>query len=140
MALFDTYVAALQHGTVDLPDDVVAIGVVLRPTRWFHPYVDENYTPLGPPEALLDDFQARRDALAADRAAAVAHNAAWEAVNYNRRYLDYIKRSQAAKDALAEIRERLADGIDVALVCYENTAEKRCHRTLLRDRLSDATD
>lgn len=139
MRVYDTYVAALQHGFASVPDAAVKIGVVRRPTRWFYPHVDHNRPELGPPPELLDDFQERHDALTARLGDAEAHNQAWADVEYDRRYLDYLNTSREATDALDEVRGLLDDGEDVVLVCYENTDEKRCHRTLLRDRLTDAT-
>lgn len=139
MGVYDTYVAALQHGFAAVPEDAVKVGVVRRPTRWFYPRVDHNFPDLGPPPALLDDFQERHETLAERLGDVEAHNRAWVDVEYDQRYLDYLASSPDATDALEEVREFLADGVDVVLVCYENTDEKRCHRTLLRDRLSDAT-
>ncbi|MFB6227513.1 MAG: DUF488 domain-containing protein [Halobacteriales archaeon] len=132
--LFDTYVAALQHDLVDLPDGVATVGVVRRPTRWLHPYVDENLAALGPPEDLLDAFQTRHTALTEQGFEdPEAHNRAWEDVNYDQRYRTYLEESADAQTALDRLRTWLQEGRDVALVCYENTDDKRCHRTLLRE-------
>lgn len=132
----DTYVAALQHGIADLPDGTATVGVVRRATPWFYAQVDENQPALGPPEPLLAEVKERHEALVADGMGdAEAHNAAMEEANYDERYLEHLDASTDAQAALADLRDRLAAGQDVALVCYENTAEKRCHRTLLRDRL-----
>jgi len=132
----DTYVAALQHGIADLPDGAAIVGVVRRATPWFHAQVEENRPALGPPEALLAEVKERHEALVADGIAdAEGHNAAMDDVNYDERYLEHLDTSPDAKAALADLRDRVASGEDVALVCYENTDEKRCHRTLLRDRL-----
>lgn len=134
--LFDTYVAALQHNLVDLPTGTTTVGVVRRPTRWLHPYVDKNMAALGPPENLLDAFQERHTALMEQGIEdAQAHNHAWEDVNYAQRYRTYLTDSSDAQAALDRIRTWLQEGRDVALVCYENTDDKRCHRTLLRDYL-----
>lgn len=134
--LFDTYVAALQHDLVDLPNDATAVGVVRRPTRWLHPYVDENRAALGPPYDLLDAFQQRHTELMDQEIEdAAAHNRAWEDVNYDQRYRAYLEDSADAQAALDCLRTWLQEGRDVALVCYENTDDKWCHRTLLREYL-----
>ena len=134
--LFDTYVAALQHDLVDLPDGTTTVGVVRRPTRWLHPYVDENITALGPPEDLLDDFQERHTALMEQGIEDTkAHNRAWDAVDYDQRYRSYLDSEAGAQAALDRLRTWLQQGRDVAVVCYENTDDKRCHRTLLKEVL-----
>lgn len=134
--LFDTYVAALQHELVDLPRGTTTVGVVRRPTRWLHPYVDKNISALRPPEELLTAFQAQHEELTEDGMAdAKAHTRAWEIVDYDQRYQAYLDSDIDAQAALDRLDSWLNDGRDVALVCYENTDEKRCHRTLLRERL-----
>jgi len=81
--LFDTCVAALQHDLVDLPDGTRRVGVVRRPTPWFRGSVDENRPALGPPTALLDEFQERAESFKPDGMCEEgAHNAAWEERNW----------------------------------------------------------
>jgi hypothetical protein len=63
--LSDTYVAAIQHDLVDLPEDAYRLGVVRKPTPWFHGAVDDNERALGPPASLLDEMATREDELAA---------------------------------------------------------------------------
>ena len=134
----DTYVAALQHGFAEVPEDATRVGVVRRPTRWFWGQVAENVSALAPPAELLDAVKARAAELEDDGlGAAEAHNAAMDAVGYEERYLEHLETAPAARTALAELRARLEAGEDLALVCYENTDEKRCHRTLLVERLRD---
>lgn len=133
--LTDTYVAAIQHDLVDLPESVRRVGVVRKPTRWFHGVVDENWPTLGPPEDLLDDFQEREERFKRQGMCDEgAHNAAWEELDFAERYREYLD-SHEAQSALEDIRNFLDHGTDVALVCYENTDQKRCHRTILRDVL-----
>lgn len=135
--LSDTYVAALQHDTADVPADATLVGVVRRPTGWFSAAVDENVPALGPPPALLDDAKARESELEADGVAdAAANRRAWEDVDFAARYRDHLDADDDARTALADLAARLADGESLALVCFENTDEKRCHRTILRERLA----
>ena len=139
--LSDTYVAALQHDAADVPAGATRGGVVRRPTPWFWGQVDENVPALAPPADLLDEAKARQEALEAEGAdGADAHNRAMDDVDFDARYLAYLEGSDEAWAAIADLRERLEGGADVALVCYENTEEKRCHRTLLRDRLAADRD
>lgn len=135
-ALYDTYVAALQHGLAEIPAEAVRVGVVRRPTPWFYGEVDENMPALGPPEALLDEFKSRYEELQArGMDDATAHNAALDEIGYDDRYRDYLARSDEAQSAMETLRDRLDRGEDIALVCYENTDEKHCHRTLLKAAL-----
>lgn len=140
-SITDTYVAAIQHGLVEFDDATELVGVVRRPTRWFNPQVDENLQALGPPTELFEDFQDRRDALVDDGLdEATAHNTAWDDVDYDDRYLDHLTTAPEAQAAVTDLLDRLADGRDVALVCYENTEDKRCHRTVLRRYLNERAD
>ncbi|WP_246308159.1 DUF488 family protein, N3 subclade [Halorarum salinum] len=136
MALHDTYVAALRHDLVDLPEGTRLVGVVRRQTRWFAGAVDENRPELGPPEGLLDDVKrAEEDLKIAGFCEEEAHNAAWDRADFADRYRDHLADSAEATAAVDGLRNALEDGEDVALVCYENTGKKRCHRTLLREEL-----
>jgi uncharacterized protein YeaO (DUF488 family) len=133
-----TYVAALQHDLADVPEGATKLGVVRRPTPWFHGVVDENVPGVAPPEDLLDEFKTRCDDLEMRGLCAEgAHNAAWDELDFEERYREHLSDSTAAREALADCRERLADGEDLVLVCYENTEQKRCHRTILLDELTD---
>ena len=48
-----------------------------------------------------------------------AHNAAFEEVDFDARYREYLRADDDAGAALAALRERVSDGEDVALVCFE---------------------
>ncbi|WP_232703004.1 DUF488 domain-containing protein [Halobacterium wangiae] len=135
--LFDTYVAALQHDQADLPADATLVGVVRRPTGWFSATVDENVSAVAPPEELLDDAKSRESELESrgvDDAA--ANQRAWADVDFAERYREYLDSDPGARAAVAALEERLRAGESLALVCFENTDEKRCHRTILRERLA----
>ena len=136
-ALRDTYVAALQHDLVDLEPEVTRVGVVRKPTPWFHTAVDENVPELGPPTPLLEDAKAAEDDLKLRGVCEEdAHNAAWEDVDFADRYQQYLRDADDPRSALDALDRRLADGESLALVCYENTAKKRCHRTILVEELT----
>lgn len=134
--LLDTYAAALQHDLVELPPPTRRIGVVRRPTPWILAVVDENIPALGPPGTLLEEVKARQTTLREDGLGdADAHNQAMNDVGYDERYRRHLRESAEAIRAIGRIRERLANGEDIALICFENTDEKRCHRTLLKARI-----
>jgi uncharacterized protein YeaO (DUF488 family) len=139
--LGDTYVAALQHGLVEVPADATLVGVVRRPTGWFDAAVDENRPALGPPDELLTEVQHHREDLKLQGVCdEEAHNAAWEAVGFEERYRSHLATAPDARDAVEALADRLRAGEHLVLVCFENTAQKRCHRTLLREHLTDRLD
>lgn len=134
--LSETYVAAIQHDLVDL-EGATPVGVVRRPPGWFHGAVPENVRDLGPPDDLLDEVHERREDLAmAGMCEEGAHNAAWEEVDFEARYREYLENDDAATAALDGLRERLRDGEDIALVCFE-ADDKRCHRHTLVEVLRE---
>lgn len=133
--LWTTYAAALQHDKAEVPDEATRVGVVRRPLPWFAGVVDENRSALGPPEDLLDDFQARAEALEEDGLDdAEAHNRAWDDVDYDRRYRAHLEAGDP-EAVLGELARRLEEGEALALVCYE-APEKRCHRGLAAEALA----
>ena len=121
----------IQHDLVDLPADAHRVGIARRPPGWFHGYVDENIPELGPPDDLLDDFHDRIDELTFRGVCEEsAHNAAWDEVDYERRYHDDLDADSDARAAMARLVDRVESGETVVLVCFENE-NKRCHRRLL---------
>lgn len=138
--LSHTYVAALRHGLASVPEGATLVGVARRPTGWFSAAVDENHPELGPPADLLDRVHDRREDLQlAGLCEEGAHNAAFEEVDFEGRYREHLE-SAAADAAVRNLLERLRGGEDLALVCFENTAKKRCHRTILLDHLAERAD
>ena len=130
MSVSETYVAALQHDLADV-GDATLVGVVRRPTGWFRAAVDENHPALGPPEDLLDRFKERVDGLKLDGMCDEgAHNAAWEDLEVAARYRDHLAEDDDARAALDALVDRVRDGEDVALVCFEGE-NKACHRRVL---------
>lgn len=133
--LSDTYLAAIQHGLAELPEPTTLVGVVRKPTRWFSGAVDENIPALGPPADLLSETKTRHEDLKMQGFCdEEAHNAAWDACDFETRYREYLT-SEEATEALDDFRSRLESGEHLTLVCFENTAKKRCHRTILREQL-----
>ena len=128
----DTYHAALLHGHATPDDDDLVVGVVRRPSYGIENYLDRNVPELAPPDDLLDEFRTLDDARDD-----LTHDEVWDEVDFGERYRDHLRTPQAqqAMDDLLEAFES-RDG-DVWLVCYENTDEKRCHRTILKDLLRE---
>jgi uncharacterized protein YeaO (DUF488 family) len=138
-AVRETYVAAIQHDLADLADETL-VGVVREPTPWFHAAVDENHPELGPPSDLLRETKRRAEDLQLQGLCEEgAHNAAWDETNFESRYLTYLEEDDDAGRALDGLVARVADAESVALVCFEGE-RKRCHRTLLQDRLRARLD
>lgn len=136
--LQDTYAAALQHDLADVPTDATLVGVVRRPTGWFRTTIDENHPALGPPPDLLDEFeQHHEDFKMQGMCDEGAHNAAWDEVGFEDRYRSHLFDAIAAHEAVAELTDRLRNGEHLVLVCFENTGQKRCHRTLLREHITE---
>lgn len=135
--LEDTYVAALQHDLVDVPTEVTLVGVVRRPTGWFRTTIDENYPALGPPPDLLDEFKQRHEDFKMQGLCDEgAHNAAWDDVGFENRYRSHLTDAADAQQAVAELTDRLRAEEHLVIVCFENTNQKRCHRTLLKQYLT----
>jgi uncharacterized protein YeaO (DUF488 family) len=134
-AVRDTYVAALQHDLVSFEGDVSLVGVVREPTGWFQAAVDENIPELGPPADLLAETKQRAEDFEMQGLCAEgAHNAAWDETAFAARYRTHLDESDAAQRALDRLRGRIEGGETVVLVCFEGEG-KRCHRTILRERL-----
>lgn len=138
--LTDTYVAAIQHDLVDL-DGARRLGVVRRPTSWFNAAVDDNEPALAPPQALLDRVkEAQEDLKLQGMCDEGAHNAAWENLKFAEQYRDHLADDAAAQRAMDEVANAVESGESIALVCYENTDKKRCHRAILREKIEQRID
>ncbi|WP_442904996.1 DUF488 domain-containing protein [Haladaptatus sp. CMSO5] len=136
--LEDTYVAGLQHDLVDISSEATLVGVVRRPTGWFRTAIDENCSALGPPDDLLDEFKQRHEDFKMQGLCDEgAHNAAWDEVGFDERYRTHLTEAAEAQSAVAELTDRLRNEEHLVLVCFENTDQKRCHRTLLKDYIAD---
>jgi hypothetical protein len=134
--VWETYVAAIQHDLAQLDGGEYLAGVARRPTPWFHAAVDANYPELGPPADLLEETKARQEDMQMQGLCEEgALNAAWETVEFERRYREYLADSAEAPDSMETLAQRVHDGEDVVLVCYEGDG-KRCHRHVLREELA----
>jgi uncharacterized protein YeaO (DUF488 family) len=133
--LRDTYHAALQHGHATPADEDLVVGVVRRPSYGIESYLDRNVPELAPPDDLLSEFKTL-----ADERDDLHHDEVWDEVDFGERYRDHL-RSPEARQAMGDLLEELEsrDG-DLWLVCYENTDEKRCHRTILKSVLRERAE
>jgi uncharacterized protein (DUF488 family) len=130
----NTYAAAISNDLADV-GSATLVGVVRRPPRWFHGVVAENHRELGPSATLLDEVQERRERLkTSGMCDEGAHNAAWEEVEFERRYAECFDTNEDARTALESLAERIRDRESLALVCFEGP-NKACHRRILADRL-----
>lgn len=123
--LHDTYHAALQHEHVTPGEDDYVVGVVREPMYGIQTHLDTNLKALAPPRDLLTEFKECADD--------IGHNEAIEACNFEQRYRDHLE-GNTQQRAMKQLLSLLPD-TDVYLVCYENTDEKVCHRTYLKDEL-----
>jgi uncharacterized protein YeaO (DUF488 family) len=135
----ETYHAAIEHDLVSLSGDEHLIGVARQPTSWFRSTVDENYSELGPPEELLDEFKNRHEDLKTQGMCDDgAHNAAWEELGFEERYQEHLETSEDVAGAVDELVSRIRSGEDIVLVCFEDE-NKRCHRhelvSVIEDRI-----
>lgn len=135
----ETYQAALAHDLVDT-GDATLVGVVRRPTGWFHGSVDENVPALAPPEDLLDETEQRAEDLKmAGLCDEEAHNAAWDETDFEARYRQHLAESAEAREAVDDVVRRVRDGESICLVCFEGE-KKRCHRHALQAELEARLD
>lgn len=125
--LHDSYHAALQHGHDEPDKDDLVLAVVDEQMYGIQKYTDEWWPDLSPPTELLHELK--------DLADEIGHNEAVEELNFKTRYREYVQQDVEAQKAVGEVISELESGRDVWLVCYENTDDKVCHRTILREEI-----
>lgn len=136
----ETYVNALHHDNATIPIDAWRVGVVNIKMYGIDGVTDTNFESLGPPDELFTAFRDTRSDLEDDGMdKQAAHNAAWDAVNFEGRYWSYLadgwENNTAVRDACNTILAEL-DTRPVGIVCYEGT-EKHCHRHVLKSFLDE---
>jgi uncharacterized protein YeaO (DUF488 family) len=124
-----TYHAALQHGHDEPADDDLVLAVVDEQMYGIQKYTDEHWPVLAPPTEALHEFKARADE--------IGHNEAVDELGFDTRYRDHVRRDKDVHQAIDAVIDKLESGQDVWLVCYENTDEKFCHRTVLREEIKN---
>ena len=127
--LRDTYHAALQHNHVEPGEDDLGLGVVREPMYGIQTHLDDNWTILAPPREALMEFK--------DRADEIGHNEAVDELDFDARYRELITTDDEVRQAIDMVVGELKQGRDVWLVCYENTDDKFCHRSVLREVIEE---
>ena len=124
--LHDTYHAALQHGHVNPSKRDLVLGVVAEQMYGIQSFLDRNEVELAPDRDTLREFK--------DLADEIGHNEAIEELGFEDEYRERLQQP-AQQAAMGELANELDAGRDVWLVCYENTDDKFCHRTILREEI-----
>lgn len=113
--LTETNVEALERGYASVRDATL-VGVV-DPDARVEQLVGETRPALAQPPGLRADVDEREaDFRRAGMCAQGAHNAAWEEVDAERRYREYLDGDDGARGACAELTSRLSDGESFVLV------------------------
>lgn len=104
---------------------------------------DEWWPALGLPERHLKRYWEYKSGFKTNSAVDDAEERAYEEARVEHYYRRYVQKSAEAQRAIRMLVERLRDGEDITLVCFEETAQN-CHRSELRQmiesRLSSAYD
>lgn len=125
--LRDSYHAALQHGHDEPDEDDLVLAVVDEQMYGIQKYTDEWWPVLSPPTEALHEFKERADE--------IGHNEAVDELDFSERYRNHVREDPDVQKAVGEVISELESGRDVWLVCYENTDDKFCHRTVLREEI-----
>jgi uncharacterized protein YeaO (DUF488 family) len=121
-----TYFGGLNSSCEPADGDAV-FGVVRYPRDFVDQIADRNIPAVAPPEDLLNAYKAVEDA-AADNGEPNPAAIAWNSVDYERRYHEYLERA-GPQAVLTELADRARER-DIWLVCWEKDA-RWCHRRLL---------
>lgn len=92
---------------------------------------DEFMPELGIPSHALKDFQYIRESFN-EKDPVKKHNKAFLKCGLESAYRSHLRYNTDAQDALEEIEQRLRDGEDITLVCFEKPP-KKCHRFILKE-------
>lgn len=135
MTVHTTYFGGL-NATVTPPDSALVLGVVRYPKDFVQRVTDRNVPAVAPPDNLLNAYKTVEEA--ADRdGVANPSAAAWETVDFEDRYRDYLD-SAGTRQVLDELRDRVAHR-DIWLVCWEKDP-RYCHRSVLAEVLLQESD
>lgn len=114
------------------------IAVVTDPTGGIVEAADEFIPELGMPEEELNLFRSTRAELNMDDGVE-RHNRAAEEVNLSQRYSDYINKDSIAQEKIEGLAERVLDGENITLVCFEKEP-KWCHRHVLKEHIEEKVE
>lgn len=118
-----------EYNNNDIEDLGTKIAVVSDPTGQITEVCDEFMPELGMPEDELNNFRFTRSNLDIDDDIK-KHNKAAEKVELERKYRSYLNSDASAQEKIDKICERLKDGENITLVCFEKEP-KWCHRHIL---------
>lgn len=118
-----------EYNNNDIEDLGTKIAVVSDPTGQITEVCDEFMPELGMPEDELNNFRFTRSNLDIDDDIK-KHNKAAEKVELETKYRSYLNSDANAQEKIDKICERLKDGENITLVCFEKEP-KWCHRHIL---------
>jgi hypothetical protein len=99
---------------------------------------DEFYPELGMPSHALNEFRYIRESYNAKNPVR-KHNEAFIKANLDGAYTSHLQFNEEAQQAVEEIAERVVNGEDITLVCFEKPP-KKCHRYILQDHIRKRVD
>lgn len=114
-------------------DSETAIAVISDPTGGIVEVSDEYMPSLGMPEEILNEFRKTRAELDIDDDIE-RHNTAASQVKLEERYKKHLKENEDATKKVTELSERVQNGEDITLVCFEKQP-KWCHRHILKEQV-----
>lgn len=141
--LDETYLTALQKSDPpaeqsslfdysDSDSNHTTIAVVSKPNNTGILEATDEFMPeLGMPSHALSDFQYLRESFNA-KDPVERHNKAFLKAGLESAYESHLKYNDDAQQAMGEIEQRLRDGEDITLVCFEKPP-KKCHRYILKN-------
>ncbi|GAA0293903.1 DUF488 family protein [Halarchaeum salinum] len=132
--VYTTYFGGLS----DLEADADVLAVVRHPRDFVWNVTERNVPALAPSENLLTAYK-RVETAAENDDQPLPAEIAWNSVDFERRYRRRLRQHVGAQRAMSKLRERLRDGYDIALVCWEKNPQW-CHRRILADVLVDPLD
>ncbi|AGM11410.1 hypothetical protein M199_gp256 [Halogranum tailed virus 1] len=126
--------ATLQNYGADCNETKIA--VVRKPNDTGILDVTDEWTPvLGMPEKYLKKFWKRRSEYRMNSAIDEPGDRAYEDLDLDEKYVEYIRNSDEAQRAIDDLVRRLRTGESITLVCFERENE-HCHRHVLLDMIA----
>lgn len=113
--------------------EATTIAVISKPNETGVLDLTDEFMPsLGMPAPVLTDFQKLRGQMN-EMSHVEEHNKAFEKCDLENKYRDHLF-SDEAQEKVDEIIERLHNGEDITLVCFEKSP-KKCHRHVLKEHI-----
>lgn len=96
---------------------------------------DEWMPELGMPDRKLNDFRRLREGYNT-KDPVEAHNKAYVKCDLDSAFESHVKFNEEAENKVKELAERVEDGEEIVLVCFEQSP-KRCHRHKLKELIEE---